>query len=320
MSAQLKLKTPGLKSLHRVLWIGGREGQPLQEMGIDQFDATLRTEAPSDLSWVCRPYANETHLTTGIKGFWDGIKFCYGGYYGAGIGLKPSNGIVLKDEPFSAWCYQREASSYIRYTLDGSEPTLNSPPIASENRFSFSKDTQLTIKSFCRRKQYDTTVTGNFRVGSAIPGITHIEEGVAPGGLRFEYYEGEWDKPRDVTGLRPDRTGRTDRNFDLAKLPGNATFICILEGFLKIDSDAYYIIELSDSGYSKVFLGGLQLIGDYFDPSGGATFILPLQKGYHRFRVVYFHRKGDQDLAPVYIKPEGQDESPIPLETLYSRI
>lgn len=31
------------------------------------------------------PYANETHLTTGIKGFWDGIKFCYGGYYGTGL-------------------------------------------------------------------------------------------------------------------------------------------------------------------------------------------------------------------------------------------
>ena len=58
------------------------------------------------------------------------------------------------------------------------------------------------------------------------------------------------------------------------------------------------------------------MIGGDFDPTGGATFIVPLQRGFCPFRVLYFHRKGGRNLAPVYIKPEGQDDSPIPLNRL----
>jgi hypothetical protein len=78
----------------------------MREMAIDQLEATLRTQAPGDLAWMCRPYPNETHLTTWIKGFWDGMKFSYGGYYANGIGFKPMNGIILKDRPFCVWCYK----------------------------------------------------------------------------------------------------------------------------------------------------------------------------------------------------------------------
>jgi hypothetical protein len=142
---------------------------------------------------------------------------------------------------------------------------------------------------------------------------------VSPGGLRFAYYEGDWDRPRDVAELKPDKLGRADREFDLGKLPANATFIFVLGGFLKIDADADYIFELSDQGHSKVFVGDIQVIGNHFNSGGGESYILPLQKGFHRFRVVYFHRKGGRNLASVYWKQETQDDSPIPLERLYSR-
>jgi hypothetical protein len=289
----------------------------MREMGINRLQATLLAQAPSGLTWTCRPYANETHLSTWIKGFWDGVKYCYGGYYANGIGFKPMNGFVLKDAPFNVWCYPREASSYIRYTLDGSEPTLTSPRISLENTFSLSSEATLTIKAFCAREEYDSTAAGKFRVGAALPGIEQ-PNGTVPGGLRFAYYEGDWDGPRDVAGLKPDRVGRADRDFDLDTLPTNATFICVLEGFLKINADAHYIISLSDQGNSKVFLGGVQAIGDHFDSGGGESYILPLQKGFHSFRVVYFHRRGDRNLAPVYCKQETQDDSPVPLERLYS--
>jgi hypothetical protein len=75
---------------------------------------------------------------------------------------------------------------------------------------------------------------------------------------------------------------------------------------------------LSDSGHSKVFARGVQEIGDHFD-SGGANFVIPLLKGFHTLRVAYFHKKGDPDLAPVYIKAEGEDDIPMPLERLYDR-
>jgi hypothetical protein len=57
--------------------ISGREGG-VREMRINVLEAILRAQAPADLTWTCRAYANETHLSTWIKGFWDGVKYCYG--------------------------------------------------------------------------------------------------------------------------------------------------------------------------------------------------------------------------------------------------
>jgi predicted alpha/beta superfamily hydrolase len=317
-NAEFQRKVSSLKNLNRVLWISGREGEALHEMRIDQLEAILRAQAPTGLTWTCRTYPNETHLTTWIKGFWDGIKYCYLGYCANGIGFKPMNGIVLKGAPFHVWCYEREASNYIRYTLDGSEPTFTSPRIAPENTFRLSNDTTLTLKAFCAREQYDTGATGNFRVGAALAGIEQLN-GTLPGGLRFAYYEGDWDAPpRDVAGLKPDKVGRADRDFDVGRLPADATFICILDGFLKIDTDAHYIFELGDPGHSKVFLGDIQMIGEHFNPGGGESYILPLRKGFHPLRIAYFHRKGERNLEPLYWKQDKQEDSPIPLDHLYT--
>jgi predicted alpha/beta superfamily hydrolase len=319
MNTQARRKIGDTKGLHRVLWLNGREGDAMREMRIDQLKTTLQAEAPGDLAWMCRQYPDETHLSTWIKGFWDGIKFCYGGYYANGIGFKPMNGVVVKDRPFYLWCYQRNASSYIRYTINGTEPTLQSPHFLPQNRLSLSKDAELTIKAFCVREQYNAVATGSFKLGQPLQGINRLEDRVKPGGLRFSYYEGEWDTPPDLSARTPDRAGRTDRNFDIGKLPSNATFVCVLEGFLKIDAPGYYIVELSDSGQSKVYVGDVQVIGDHFD-SNGANFVLPLSKGFHFFRAVYFHKKLGPELAPVYIKHEAEDDMPIPLENLYSPI
>ena len=319
MNVIAERKLGALKDLRRVLWVNGREGEGMKEMRIDRFQRILETQAPPGLTWVCRPYENETHLTTWIKGFWDGIKFCYGGYYPRGIAFKPGSGLFVEDKPFRLWCYERDAASHIRYTLDGSEPTLQSPHIRLENEFRLSSDTKLTIKAFCAREEYNTSATGTFKAAAAIAGVAP-PDGIRPGGLRFAYYEVEWERPEThVAQLRPNRTGRADRDFDVSKLPDDRTFLCALDGFLRIDEDGYHIIELGNVGHSKVFVGSLQVIGEHVDSGGGASFMLPLRRGLHPFRVTYFHRKGGPTLAPVYIKPEGADDFPIPIERLYSR-
>ena len=47
--------------------------------------------------------------------------------------------------------------------------------------------------------------------------------------------------------------------------------------------------------------------------------MVPLRKGFYPFRLVHFHRKGAGNLSPVYFKPEGQDDLPIPLDRLFRR-
>ena len=47
--------------------------------------------------------------------------------------------------------------------------------------------------------------------------------------------------------------------------------------------------------------------------------MVPLEKGFYPFHVEYLHRKGGADSVPVYLKPEGQEDFPIPTEREYSR-
>jgi len=282
------------------------------------MESTLQAKAPADLTWKCVAYPDETHLTTWIKGFWDGVKFSCGGYYAHGIGFKPQDGIVLKDKPFTLWCYQLLASDYIRYTTDGTEPTPASPNISSENTFSFPRDTKLTIKSFSPHGEYNTIASGSFKVGVVLPAIAKPAD-VQPGGLRYAYYEGEWNRLPDFSRLKPNRSGLAGQDFDLSQFSRQKTFACLMQGYLEIRKEGYYIIELGDEGGSRVYLGDRKLIGDHYDAAGGSTYIVPLEKGFYPFRVEYFHRKNGRDLAPVYMRPEGQEEFPIPLELLYSR-
>jgi hypothetical protein len=41
-------------------------------------------------------------------------------------------------------------------------------------------------------------------------------------------------------------------------------------------------------------------------------------QGFYPFRIEYFHKKGEGELAPIYLKPEGVEDFPIPNDMLYS--
>ena|SRR5215471_2640329 len=65
-------------------------------------------------------------------------------------------------------------------------------------------------------------------------------------------------------------------------------FACLLNGYLEIQKDGYYIFELGDEGGSRIYLGNLKVIGEHYDTRGGSTYMVPLQKGFYPFRVEYF--------------------------------
>jgi predicted alpha/beta superfamily hydrolase len=307
-----------LKGLQNSLWIAGREGYPYQFMGTAAIDAILRTKAPAELTWMCVPYSNETHFSLLYKGLWDGLKFSYGGYYGKrGIELKPMNGIVLKDKPFDLWCYNLLADRYIRYSTDSTEPASTAASISFENKLSFNSTTTFTAKSFAVRDEYDKITKGTFEIGDVLPAVPR-PEGAKAGGLHYFYYEGNWSNLPDFKSLTPTRSGLAGNDFDLASFSRGADFSLVLDGYIEIKEGGYYIFELGGDGGSKVYLGTTLLIGNHYQEAYGETFMVPLKMGFYPFRVEYMHRKGGSDLVPVYLKPEGKEDFPIPQEMEYS--
>lgn len=307
------------KELNNTLWIAARDGKAFQQMGIDGMDLVLRKNAPSGLVWKIVAYPDETHFSAIWKGIYDGLKFSYTGHLKEGnILINPMNGIVLKDKPFRLECYNATADSTMRYTTDGTSPTLTSSRLKSENLLAFSDSKTLIVKSFSPREEFNYTRTGHFEVGSILPSQDK-PKGVKSGGLHYTYYEGTWDVLPDLKKLKPQRSGLADKSFDLNNLSNSTNFVCVLNGYLEIKEPGYYTFEMESHEGTSIYLSNQLIIGNNNVANFGERFIAPLDKGFYPFRVEYFHKKGGRSLKPVYIMPDGKNDYQIPLEVLYSR-
>jgi len=234
-----KKRLDELKDLNNTVWVASRDGNALQQMGVGGMDSVFRKSAPSGLVYKSVAYPDETHFSAIWKGIYDGLKFSYTGHLKEGnIRINPMNGIVLKEEPFRLSCYNSGADSTMRYTTDGSSPTLASSRLRIENLMAFSDSRTLTVKSFSPREEFNYTRTGRFEVGSRLPSLAK-PKGVKAGGLHYVYYEGDWDVVPDLKKLKPQRSGLADKNFDLNNLSNSTSFVCILNGYLEITEAGY---------------------------------------------------------------------------------
>lgn len=315
-------------TFNNTLWIAGREGNAYHAMGIAGVDSLLQKATPKGLLWKCQAYANETHYSTMFKGFWDGMKFSYGGFYAAvkaypasrKILIKPVIGMVLKDKAFPLICDNLGAADYIHYTTDGTEPSLNSSKLSGQqSSIQLDQDAKILLKSFGIREAYNKSVTAFFKVGKVLPSIKKTDN-LTKGGLHYDFFEGEWEALPDFGKLKPEASGFTDKDFDLNGFKKAGGYACVLNGFIEIASNGYYIFTKVDGNDdSRVFIKDQLVLGLVTGLLSGneESYIIPLEKGFYPFKVEYWRKKGGKDLQPIYIKPEFQEDFPIPTEMLY---
>ncbi|SEW42707.1 alpha/beta hydrolase-fold protein [Chitinophaga arvensicola] len=309
---------------NNTLFIAGRKGIAFDYMGISGMDSILRAKAPAALDWTCIPFTNETHYSTNFKGFWEGLKFSYGGFYASTGGyntsrkiyIKPTNGIVLKDQPFTLFSYNLNPDRYIHYTTDGSIPDQSSPTLKGEETpVALRSDATIHVKSIGKRTVYNREATAYLKTGNVIP-ASPKPAGVQSGGLHYACYEGE----PDLKKLLPTKTGIADETFDINQLSKQPFFYLVKEGFIEITAPGYYIFEMGPGNEkTKVYLAGRQILGAHFEPGDGENYVLPLEKGFYPYRVVYFHQKDSGPLPDIYLKLPGRDDFPMPLEMQYSK-
>jgi predicted alpha/beta superfamily hydrolase len=170
---------PTLPNPDRTVYFTGREGKALSGMGVKEMDSIFKASAPATLHWKMTVYSGETHNSMIFKTAYDGFKFTYEGYMNEDVEFHPMSGIILKDKPFTLFCFPGEYAR-VRYTTDGTEPTLASPVI-KEGANTVSNVTELTLKAFSR-KGYDRITKGNFKKGTVLPAVKKPAK-VKPGGL-----------------------------------------------------------------------------------------------------------------------------------------
>lgn len=310
-------KLPSLAHLNKTLYISGREGEAFKGMGIVSIDSILKIKAPEGFIWKDLAYPDETHGSVRLKSIYDGLKFSYAGYSNKGVAFHPMNGTVLKDKPFSVWYFND--LSKVRYTTDGSEPTLSSSKMAAE--ITLSEPATFKLKQFSNRARFDKVTTGVFEEGTVWSALPKVK-GIKPGGFRYNYYEGNWDKLPDFKTLKPLKTGITDSTFNIDKLPNKNNFALLIQGYFEVKEDGYYIFLLDSDDGSKLYINDKVLI-DYDGLHGGddgKSYIVPLQKGFHALRIEYFQKEGGRKLELKYLTPPIKLREPIsiPLELQYS--
>jgi hypothetical protein len=283
-------------------------------MGIPLMDSVLKYKAPKDLNWKVAAYPDETHGSVRLKSVYDGLKFFYDGYSTRPAEFHPMNGIILKDKPFKLYYFGPPKAA--RYTTDGSEPTSASAVMDVEN--TVVNSTKVSAKLITRNDRFNkaTVGVGNPLAASAKP------KNAMPGGFHYSYYEGEWDALPDFAKLKPVLAGIAGKDFDLDKLPRQTNFACLIEGYVEIQKDGYYVFVLDSDDGAKLSLGGNLLISyDGLHGNGSPkTYLMPLKKGFYPIRLEYFQKGGGAFLKLEYVVP-GEEKPrpvPIPLETQYS--
>jgi hypothetical protein len=312
-------KLPTLPFQNATFFIAGRESD-MKDMKIDTLETILKNTAPAGLKWKLNIYEGETHGSVGLKGTYDGLKFAYDGYI-KNMYFSPMHGIVSKDKPFKLFYY--EDPIHLRYTVDGTVPRMNSLKVQPE--ITVNGPAKVTYKVFTNRSRYDKTMTGLFFDEEMPKPISNIK-GWQSGGFNYAYYEGTWNEWPDLTKLKPAKTGITDNNFSIDKLPRKNQYALTIDGLLESKEVGYYIFTLgSGEKGTKLYIDNKLVIaftgdGDDF----GQTCIVPLSKGFYPFRIEYLHQKKEgynldwqQILTPSIM--ESQNTILIPVNLQYSR-
>lgn len=311
-------KLPALAGSNITLFISGRGGKDGEGMRIAEFDTVMKQLAPAGLAWNTTIYPNETHSSLRLKSTYDGLKYAYG-WNNNRVVFHPQNGIFLKDNPMTIWYFGDTAR--VHYTIDGTAPTRSS---AGVPRDIVLKDAaKLTVKEFTNRARYDKVSTGEFVSGKALKAIPK-PYGWEPGGFHYAYYEGKFDKATDVKDLQAERGGLTDSTFDTEKLPLKKDYLVIANGLFEAKEAGYYIFILDADKNSKLYINDQLLIdwqGSYTNRS--YSYIVPMEKGFHPFRLEFFRSNPDFGLrlsymTPSAVKSKGEPQ-PIPVDIQYAQ-
>jgi alpha-L-arabinofuranosidase len=135
-------------------------------------------------------------------------------------------------------------------------------------------------------------------------------------GLKYQYYEGRWDKLPNFDLLSPMRSG-TIGQFGIPDENSNENFAVRLSGYIHIPADGIYTFFVnSDDGADIVIDGGLIADNDGRHAPQERSGTIVLKKGFHEIRVGFFQAGGGK-VVDVSIEGPGLQKQLVPAKMLF---
>ncbi|MBN1338199.1 MAG: alpha-L-fucosidase [Bacteroidales bacterium] len=199
----------------------------------------------------------------------------------------------------------------IRYTLNGTLPTAASQPagdfIVIEN------SSAVSARCFRNGTAVSDSVTARFV--KVVPLMPSPVANTAKG-IRYSYYEGDWDSLPDFTILRHTAEG-TVENFSLKYKQKEDHYAFCFEGYIHIASDGVYTFYTDSDDGSMLYIDDTPVVfNDGLHGMQEAKGETALAKGMHAIRVTFFEKGGSDELK-VLMKGPGLKKSPVPDNVLF---
>lgn len=198
----------------------------------------------------------------------------------------------------------------IRFTGDGSDPV--------DTSFLYTEPLELkgdvTVKARCFRNGIPVSGTAVRKFKMVFPLAPKNVRNPEPG-LRYQYYEGEWDSLPDFSRRTPVRTGILP-SFSFDPRSDQEHFGFSYSGYILIPKRGLYTFSTESDDGSRLFIGNKLVVdNDGLHGLQRKEGSIGLTAGFHPIRVLFFEKTGSDDLK-VYIQSPHLPQQPVPQEWL----
>lgn len=191
----------------------------------------------------------------------------------------------------------------IFYTLDGSQPTINSNKYSAP--ITISSSTNLKARSINATDKSAIAIKSFKKVDSLQQAPITLNETLKDG-LNFEYFEGSLNDLSELEKSDPVKSGVTHA-IGLQETSKSENFGFSFEGYIGIVTDGVYSFQLtSDDGSRLTFNHDILINHDGHHAMTTKTADLPLAKGYYPIKLDYFQAGGGVGLQLIIIDPDGK--------------
>ena len=222
--------------------------------------------------------------------------------------------IILFPEEAEITLQTRTEGASIHYTLDGSEPTADSPLYTQP--FTIRESAPIRARAFKEGMEpsFVTSRTAHKLLFHAATDRMDMKSG-----CRYTYHAANFvalrqieEDPAEATGTMPFPS--------IAGAPDQDHFAYCFYGYIDIPEDGIWSFYTKSDDGSSLYIDGTMVVGNDGSHSAvEAVGRIPLQKGLHAYKLLYFEDYEGQSLEWGWKAPSARTYSIIPANRLFYR-
>jgi hypothetical protein len=201
----------------------------------------------------------------------------------------------------------------VRYTLDGSAPDARSP--IATGKITLSASSVVSARCFRGGTAVSGTVQREFKKASP---RAPEKAGAGQPGIRYAYFEGDWDALPNFRVLPKTREGVVP-GFQLSPRLRPERIGFEFAGYFRVPADDVYAFYTESDDGSRLYIGDTLVVdNDGLHGSLEKQGTIALAAGLHPIRVLYFNKTGGMGLNVNYASGRIKKQ-PVPEALLFHR-